>query len=479
MKLHRFGFFAFSALIAFGLLFSPVQSLTPTANGCRGGFGGGGGGLLGGGGTGGATNGVLVDAQGVLHNEAYDDQPQLVRERAIAARVKFGKQLGATSKLRKISLQRLEAALKARLDQKQPPSEEMAYLAGLTRLQYVFYYPESKDIVLAGPAEAWALDPAGRARGIETGWTTLELQDLIVALRAYPPDKPGVGVILISIDPRPEGLAAMQQFIRESGPNIEPGDADAIADGLRQSLGMQNIRVQGIAPNTHFAQVLIEADYRMKLIGIGLERPPVKMVVYVDKANPSTISRNAMERWWFVPHYRCVRVTNDETGMQLEGNGVRLACEHEVVTQTGARVVSSKGNKASELFVTSFTAKYPELAIATPVYAQLRNCVDLAIAAAFIQKHDYYGKAGWRQGLFGDEAAFPVQTYNTPKQTETVVATIWRGNKLMTPVGGGVQLHPPKALDAENLLPDDAGKVVKTRDEIHLDQLAPGQWWWD
>ena len=40
-------------------------------------------------------------------------------------------------------------------------------------------------------------------------------------------------------------------------------------------------------PKTHFAQVLVEADYRMKLIGIGLEQPPVRMVSYVDRANPA------------------------------------------------------------------------------------------------------------------------------------------------------------------------------------------------
>ena len=37
----------------------------------------------------------------------------------------------------------------------------MQFLAGLTRVRYVFYYPETKDIVLAGPAEGWAADAAG------------------------------------------------------------------------------------------------------------------------------------------------------------------------------------------------------------------------------------------------------------------------------------------------------------------------------
>ena len=52
---------------------------------------------------------------------------------------------------------------------------------------------------------------------------------------------------------------------------------------------------------------MVEADYRMKLIGIGLEKPPVRLVSYVDRAKPSDVGRNALQRWFFVPDYQCVR----------------------------------------------------------------------------------------------------------------------------------------------------------------------------
>lgn len=48
-------------------------------------------------------------------------------------------------------------------------------------------------------------------------------------------------------------------------------DAQFIAAGLKENLGLQVVSIDGISPQTHFAQVLVEADYRMKLIGIGLE----------------------------------------------------------------------------------------------------------------------------------------------------------------------------------------------------------------
>ena len=48
----------------------------------------------------------------------------------------------------------------------------------------------------------------------------------------------------------------------------------------------------------------------------------------------------------------------------------------------------------------AFTKVYPKLAERTPVYAQLRNCIDLAVAAAFIQNQDYYGLAKWTPEVF-------------------------------------------------------------------------------
>ena len=68
----------------------------------------------------------------------------------------------------------------------------------------------------------------------------------------------------------------MQQFLHEFGsrignPATNPDQEQFIVEQLRDSLGMQVITVGGVSAKTHFAQVMVEADYRMKLIGIGLE----------------------------------------------------------------------------------------------------------------------------------------------------------------------------------------------------------------
>lgn len=424
--------------------------------------------------------GVEVDAAGVLRMKiAHDPAGVLTRERIAAARAELPADLMRPSKLRKVSLNRLEAAIAEKLKAGDKPSDEMLYLAGLTRLQYVFYYPQTKEIVLAGPAEGFMVDLTGRPLGLATGRCILELQDLVTALRAFPPAGDGAGLIGCSIDPTPEGLANMQKFLSRVGGTISPGQGDEFAAGVRDSLGLQKITVKGVAPQTHFAQVLVEADYRMKLIGIGLERPPAKIASWVSMVNPGTVAKNALQRWYFTPNYECVRVSDDELAMELVGDGVKLISEDEMVKADGAREKSGLVNKASETFVKSFTENYPELAAKSPVYAQLRNLIDMTIAAAYIQKQDYYGESDWDLGVLASEDQFPVETFPAPKHVAPAVNAIWRGRRLMTPIGGGVSIRPTKALDSDNLLADEEGAVKGIHSQITTESLKDGQWWWD
>jgi hypothetical protein len=434
----------------------------------------------------GATSGVAVDADGVLRRVVKEDPTgQLSRQRVQEAMSRLGRDVTQHSKLRKISLTRLEQEVANRKAHGKPIDDAMQHLAGLTRIQYVFCYPKSGDVVIAGPAEAWAQAPSGRILAIDSGRPVLDLDDLVVALRAFPPGKDNKKpFIYCSFDPTEEGLSRLHQFLHELGgrigdPRRNPGQDQFIVNGLRERLGMQVITVGGVSPKTHFAQVMVEADYRMKLIGIGLEEPPVHLTSYVDRAKPSQVASNALQRWYFVPNYQCVRVSEDSMAMEMVGEGVKLVGEDEAVSQDGKRHKAAKGNPASEAFVKAFTKVYPQLAMRAPVYAQLRNCIDLAVAAAFIQNQDYYGLANWKAETFNDEGTVNVEKLNPPQTVETAVNAMWRGNTLMTPLGGGVQMRPTEAIDPTNLLEDKDAKVKDARTAIDLTGLKPGQWWWD
>ena len=423
-----------------------------------------------------APAGIIVDAQGVLHKQVVNDPGgMLMKERASAARASLDPDVVQFSKLRKVSLNRLAAELEKRQG---VITEDMKYLAGLQRVRYVFFYPETKDIVLAGPAEGWMTDPTGRVVGLKNGRPVLQLQDLAVALRAFPPKGEETHLIGCSIDPTQEGLASMQQFLASVGANATPDKTQYIVSGLQESLGQQNVTVEGVPATTHFAQVLVEADYRMKLIGIGLEKPPIRLISFVDRANPSQIARNAMQRWYFVPDYNCVKVDEDGLAMELVGDGVKLIGADEAVMADGRRSRAARGNKASTAFVNSFTKKYSELADRSPIFAELRNLIDLAVAAAYMQKEGLYEKADWDLGILGNESKLPVELYKAPEKVETAVTARWKGNRLMTPVGGGVRIEASMALDADNILADEKGEVSAQHGQVKL-TIPENRWWWD
>ena len=308
----------------------------------------------------------------------------------------------------------------------------------------------------------------------------MELQDMIVAMRAFPPAGDQTQVISVSIDPTKEGLNRMQQFLRrvyQTG--LNPNQTPQLVNGLQRSLGKQNVTIEGVSAKTHFAQVLVEADYRMKLIGIGLERPPVRIPSWASMANPSAVSRNALQRWYFTPNYQAVRVSDDFNAMELVGAGVKLIGVDELVRADGTRVASGKVDKASKTFTETFTREYEELAKRVPVYGQLRNLINMSIAAAYIQQQDFYGKASWDMSTFANEKLLPCDTYFPPSKVDTAVNAIWKNNTLMTPIGGGVNIQPMQALLSSNILKDKDRSVEKTQETAAPVNLKDGQWWWD
>jgi hypothetical protein len=429
---------------------------------------------------GGAAAGVMVDAQGVLRTQVVADAG-LSAERRKAAVSALPGDLQQGSKLRKVALSRLESEVAKAAATGRGIPEELTKLAGLTRVQYVFVYPSEGDasgeVLLAGPAEPWITDATGRVVGTETGSPTVLLEDLAAAIRCFAPGQPQDRLVGCSIDPRKEGLAAMQKFLTQVG-RIDPqAGTDEIVRGLKESLGPQAVSVQGVSPATHFAQVLVEADYRMKLIGIGLERPPVPMKSWIDLATAGSVAANALQRWYFVPDYECLRISEDDLGVELVGRGVKLCCADEVVMPDGRRLDANKASGSAKQFSETFTRNYAAIAARNPVYGQLRNMIDLAVAAAYMQEHDAYGKAGWAAAGLRDEKVFAIEQFNVPSEVEPAINAVRKGSRLLTPIGGGVTMHPRMALDAPNLLADGKGAVNAARTAAA--KLPEGRWWWD
>ena len=336
-------------------------------------------------------------------------------------------------------------------------------------------------MVIAGPAEGWTVGADGATVGAKSGLPTLQLADLAVALRAYPSEGKPTDMIGCSIDPTQDGLAALQSFLQgERTPDVSDSrQLDLYADGIYNALGLQEVKFWGVSPKTHFAATLVAADYRMKLIGIGLEPAPVKMTTYIEKSNPTGMAQNALVRWFFQPDYRCVVKAEDSLAIALRGDGVNLVGEDELVTADGKRVSNLRSNRATKLYAKSFTSQFSKIAKIIPVYASLRNLIDMSVVAAWLQKEDIYGKTGWKADFFVSEESYPLEIAPAIEKAEPAVNIVAHDKGTVSfPTGGGVMIEPVAALSADNLETDKDGEVAKSRASVGQ-AIPEGVWWWD
>ena len=430
--------------------------------------------------------GVYVDADGSLRKAVAaatateSDDLALVRN---AARGK-GQNHDAhrASNLRKISLPRLERAVQLRAAQGKRPTEDMLTLAGLERVKYVLVYPETGDIVLAGPADHWRAGDENRVVADVSGRPVVRLDDLVVVLRCLM--NKSNAIFGCSITPVDENLQRTKAFLDKSAEKpLQPGQRDAWLKQVRDHLGRQRIDVDGVDPRTRTGQTLVEADYHMKLVGMGLEPGVVGVTSYLNSVKvPAGQAPPPLDvlRWWFTMNYDAVRATGNRDAFEIRGSGVQVLGENEMLSALGKRVHTGAANELNQTFTQSFTEHFPALAEKYPVYAELQNIFDLALCVAIIKTHNLPDLVGWHMTCFRDPGQYQPPLAPAPRTVESVINhRVINRKYILAGVSGGVQVDPWKEAKPETLQADPSGKL-----KVDLGSSAPGsrpadQWWWD
>ena len=430
--------------------------------------------------------GVLVDAGGVLklksQTKLASGLTDLSTKRGIAPAKDGATPASArrASGLRYISLPRLEREIVRRQAAHQPLDLSMLTLAGLRRVRYVFVYPESGDVVLAGPAGDWTIDKDGRILANDTREPVVRLDDLLVIARRGPDaTESHFGC---SINPRQEALAKTQDFLAASSQKpLEPSKRQQWLSDLRDSVGRQDIEIFGIDPTSRVASVLVEADYHMKLIGMGLADGVDGVESYLQsiRLRPGE-SPPAMSvlRWWFALKYDSLPRSEARDAFELVGQGVRVLSETEMLAEQGKRVHTGTSDPLNRQFAEAFTSHFAELADKYPVYGELRNIFDLAMAVAIIQSEGLAVQAGWKPTLLADSTKLRLPQRNPPREVETVINhRVINKSLIIAGVSGGVMVAPGDVL-RETQKSDSAGKNI-ARGEAAPKNLAGGAWWWE
>jgi hypothetical protein len=423
------------------------------------------------------TGGVYVDSVGMLKKLPPNTDRSLVAIRRAGLDAGQTSDPRRESALRKISLTRLEREAQLLQAQGRDPGEAMQTLAGLKRVKYILVYPESGDIVIAGPAGNWHRDLEGRFVD-DSGAPVLNLDDLVVTLRNSLTDR---GVFGCSINPRQDNLAAAKA-VNEKW-SQQTLQRQKWLNEMRAAMGRQDITVHGIDPRTRAGRVLIEADYRMKLVGIGLEEGTLGVQSYlstVELGKDGKPPPMSVLRWWFTLNYDALSATYSRDAFELRGPGVKVLSENEMLTERGERVHTGDSDEPTKRFAESFTKHFDKLAVKYPIYAELRNVFDLALVAAVIQSHDLPGQVGWHMTHFGPGGEYSPALATAPKEVESVMNhRVIGGKHVIAAVSGGVSVATSSAAAKDTVRTDTSGSMSSDRAANQPKQLDRRTWWWD
>ncbi len=442
-----------------------------------GGFGGGGFGGPGGGGFGaGNAGGILIDAEGLVKTVFKKGKSSRLeqKKRLAFAQKNLNNDLNIASKLRKISLVRLEKVIRDHLEKNEPFSDEIKLMAGLQRIDYLFIYPEKSDLVIAGPAGGFAPDALGRAVSVETGRPVFRLDDLIVALRA---GRRGTE-IGCSIDAVPENLARVQQYLSRNNSAASVSVIRSRYQKMAKILGNQKIRIFGVPPDSHFGVTFAEADILMKRISIGLE--PSKVPGFRSHLAMLGRTGNSMQRWWFTPMYDSFQTTDDRTVFQFAGQRLQLLAQEEIA-EAGIRKDAATTRVSTTAYAKQFTAAFPRLAEKHPTFAELQNLTDLAVLVAILKKESLPEKVNWKMSTFLDETKLTIPKYHVPKEIPSCVNCKTSGSRLVTGlISGGVVINSFNVVEQAAIRSERAetlSRQKKRNAQIRVD--ANHSWWWD
>lgn len=407
-----------------------------------------------------SVGGVSIDVEGVVGPPSDSGRRLFLEQLRKEVKAPEGA-LNAPVELRMVSLRALEAACEDALKNNlgQLP-DEVKFLAGLQRIQYVFVYPEENDIVLAGPGEGWRVADDATVVGVTTGRPVLHLDDFLVAMRTV--HEARRGGISVSIDPTAEGNRNLQQlFDSQRGRPLNPTPQFEAA--VKQAFGPQMVTLTGVPETSHFARVLVAADYRMKRLAMNLEKSPIRgLGSYLDMIKTSRVAGDVNPRWWMACNYDPMAASEDKLAWELRGPGVKVMTEDEFVTEDGTVAATGRTSAAAKRWADNMTDKYDELSAADPVFGELRNLMDMCVVAALIEKERLGEVAGCSLPLLtGATSELGLEKWNAAKKIAPEVSFLRTRNSWIVTASGGVQIESWQVASRSDV--DSSVSIVRKR----------------
>ncbi len=262
---------------------------------------------------------------------------------------------------------------------------------GIRRIEGFVVDPESKDVIFYGSTEG-PTQP-------------LRLDDLVVALRnekqMYAKKKgyttyyeyPGC-----SIDPVPSTMLALNKVKKrlQASSSMQTTNKH-IRKWNKICKQPQNVRVEGLPFHSHFAHVLVKADYDMKLLAdgsddlgipgfLGVSKITMAEIEHRVKNNQPMPPMSMTNRFWFYPGK--IKMERHKGSYLILQCQVKLLTEAMHTSQSGELQRGYTCDPIADQFTNGFTAVYDKIAQKRPIYYELENMFRLFAIAKVLAKQN-------------------------------------------------------------------------------------------
>ena len=222
---------------------------------------------------------------------------------------------------------------------------------------------------------------------------------------------------------------------------------------------------------SHFARVLVAADFRMKRLGMNLQPAPIDgLPSYLQLMKTGRGGmQSSTPRWWLAPMYDPIATDADGLAWELRGQGVKCMTEDDFVNSQGEIVHSGKAGPIAKKWAELMTKQFEKLCGADSAFGHLRNVMDLAVVAALIERQGLLERVELQ--LPGMLQQMPTVECQAPRQVATTASLLKKGRTWVISASGGVQIYPwqiaEKTEQTESLDP--------IRDRLTAED---SNWWW-
>jgi hypothetical protein len=244
---------------------------------------------------------------------------------------------------------------------------DLATLCGITRFESFLVDEGSRDVILIGK-------PVG-------GGSPLHLDELVVAMRSI--WRGGTEAVSCSLDPRRENVLAIQQTNSQYGKVQTPEQGKRMIQQVKASWGPQLVRVGGVPKDSRYAHIMIDADYHLKKVSLGvlkisgvnsyLDMKVSDAKERIAQGEDKIASGMSFNRFWFNVEKEFPAFTEDEGIVWLKACPIVLFTEQQMGASSGELFDVDEDDPVATAYAKAFSEAFPRSADQVAPYADLRN----------------------------------------------------------------------------------------------------------